>query len=148
MTTQTLIELGGRERNALVYGVHVYGNLYGCNKELLKDEMYLLKIVKEAADIAGALVVSTFYYKFGVNGGISVVAIVAESHISIHTWPEHEYATVDVYTCGSHTNPMAAFQHIAKSLNARRVEVFVSDRSYYVNNTNNNENIHGGDGVS
>ena len=135
MTTQTLIELGGRERNALVYGVHVYGNLYGCNKELLKDEMYLLKIVKEAADIAGALVVSTFYYKFGINGGISVVAIVAESHISIHTWPEHEYATVDVYTCGSHTNPMAAFQHIAKSLNAKKVEVFVSDRSYYADNT-------------
>ncbi|WP_054857520.1 adenosylmethionine decarboxylase [Vulcanisaeta sp. JCM 16159] len=131
MTTQTLIELGGREKNALVYGVHVYGNLYGCSKELLKDEVYLLKVVKEAADVAGALVVSTFYYKFGVNGGISVVAIVAESHISIHTWPEHEYATVDVYTCGSHTNPMAAFEYIAKSLNAKKVEVFMSDRSYY-----------------
>lgn len=133
MPAQTLIELGGRERSAVVYGVHVYGNLYDCNRELLKDEMYLLKIVKEAADIAGSLIVSTFYYKFGANGGISVVAIIAESHISIHTWPEHGYATVDVYTCGSHTNPMAAFEHIAKSLNAKKVEVFVSDRSYYSN---------------
>ncbi|WP_243670907.1 adenosylmethionine decarboxylase [Vulcanisaeta sp. JCM 16161] len=147
MTTQTLVEMGGRERSALVYGVHVYGNLYGCNRELLKDEMYLLKIVKEAADIAGALVVSTFYYKFGVNGGISVVAIVAESHISIHTWPEHEYATVDVYTCGSHTNPMAAFEYIAKNLNAKRVEVFVSDRSYYTDKSINS-NGSGGENVS
>ena len=139
MTAQTLVELGGRERNALVYGVHVYGNLYNCDRELLKDEMYLLKIVREAADIAGALVVSTFYYKFGVNGGISVVAIVAESHISIHTWPEHAYATVDVYTCGNHTNPMAAFEHIAKNLNAKKIEVFMSDRSYYLSNNGDNE---------
>ncbi len=133
MITQTLTGPVGREEKALVYGVHVYGNLYGCNKELLKDELYLTKIIKEAADIAGALVVSTFYYKFGINGGISVVAIVAESHISIHTWPEHEYATVDVYTCGNHTRPTAAFEYIAKSLNAKKVEVFVSDRSYYSN---------------
>ncbi len=134
MITQTLTGQGGREGNALVYGVHVYGNLYGCDKELLKDELYLTKIIKEAANAAGALVVSTFYYKFGINGGISVVAIVAESHISIHTWPEYGYATVDVYTCGSHTKPMEAFNYIAKSLNAKKVEVFISDRSYYADN--------------
>ena len=131
MITQTLPGQGGKERSALVYGVHVYGNLYGCDKNLLKDEVYLTKVVREAADAAGALVVSTFYYKFGINGGISVVAIVAESHISIHTWPEYGYATVDVYTCGSHTKPMEAFKYIVKSLNASRFEVFVSDRSYY-----------------
>ncbi|MCG2862841.1 MAG: adenosylmethionine decarboxylase [Vulcanisaeta sp.] len=132
MIAQTLPGYGSREKSALVYGIHVYGNLYGCDKELLKDEIYLTKVVREAAEVAGATVVSTFYYKFGVHGGVSVVAIVAESHISIHTWPEYGYATVDVYTCGSHTKPMEAFKYIVKNLKASRYEVFTSDRSYYV----------------
>nr|KJR72176.1 MAG: S-adenosylmethionine decarboxylase proenzyme [Vulcanisaeta sp. AZ3] len=140
MTTQTLSRVG-REANALVYGVHVYGNLYECDKEVLRDEVYLTRVVKEAADVAGALLVSTFFYKFGVNGGTSVVAIVAESHISIHTWPEYGYATVDVYTCGDHTKPMEAFKYIVKALRARRFEVFTSDRSYYVNSEAKGDNV-------
>jgi len=133
MRAQTPIRRGeGADgRDTLVYGTHVYGNLYGCETHLLNDEVFLTKVIKEAAELAGALVVSVFYYKFGAHGGISVVAIVAESHISIHTWPEYGYATVDVYTCGSHTNPIIAFQHVAKSLNAKRVEIYVSDRSLY-----------------
>ncbi|MFB6469705.1 MAG: adenosylmethionine decarboxylase [Vulcanisaeta sp. AZ3] len=140
MTTQTLSRVG-REANALVYGVHVYGNLYECDKEVLRDEVYLTRVVKEAADVAGALLVSTFFYKFGVNGGTSVVAIVAESHISIHTWPEYGYATVDVYTCGDHTKPMEAFKYIVKALRAKRFEVFASDRSYYVNTEAKGDNV-------
>ncbi|WP_069806543.1 adenosylmethionine decarboxylase [Vulcanisaeta thermophila] len=135
MITPTIPRYGEeRDKNdALVYGIHVYGNLYDCDPQLLKDELYLTRIAKEAAEMAGAYVVSTFYYKFGINGGVSVVVIVAESHISIHTWPEHRYATVDVYTCGSHTKPTTAFEYIAKSLGAKRVDVFISDRSLYGN---------------
>ncbi len=125
---------GGR-REVLVHGLHVYGNLYGCDSELLKDEVYLTKVVKYAAEVANATILATYSYKFGVTGGVSVIAIVAESHISIHTWPEHEYATVDVYTCGSKTKPLLAFDYIARSLNAKKVEVYISDRSYYTDET-------------
>lgn len=118
---------------AVVYGLHVYGNLYDCDEGILRDETRLVNIVKEAAEKANATIVSLFYYKFTPTGGISVVAIVAESHISIHTWPEHRYATVDVYTCGPHTNPMAAFEYIVKMLGAKRYSIDTSDRSLYDN---------------
>ncbi|KUO86569.1 MAG: adenosylmethionine decarboxylase [Caldivirga sp.] len=118
---------------AAVYGTHVYGNLYDCDEEVLRDEVKLTNIVKEAAEKANATVVSLFYYKFTPTGGLSVVAIVAESHISIHTWPEHKYATVDVYTCGSHTDPLTAFEYIAEKLGAKRYSVNISDRSLYEN---------------
>lgn len=140
MKTQTNpLALGGelpkyaRGVGAAVYGTHVYGNLYECNEEILRDEIKLTNIVKEASEKANATVVSLFYYKFTPTGGISVVAIVAESHISIHTWPEHRYATVDVYTCGPHTDPMAAFEYIVKKLEAKRYSVSISDRSLYEN---------------
>ncbi|CCC81695.1 adenosylmethionine decarboxylase [Thermoproteus tenax] len=113
---------------AVVVGRHVYGNLYDCNSEVLRDEGRLIQIVRNAAKIANATLVSVNTYKFGANGGLTVFAIVAESHISVHTWPEHAFATVDVYTCGN-TDPEAAFNYIAKELGAQRVEVFRGDRS-------------------
>ena len=116
---------------AVVYGTHVYGNLYDCNEEILRDEVKLTNIVKEAAEKANATVVSLFYYKFTPSGGLSVVAIVAESHISVHTWPEHRYATVDVYTCGPHTDPMVAFEYIGQKLKAKKYSVHIRDRSDY-----------------
>jgi S-adenosylmethionine decarboxylase len=112
----------------VVIGRHVYGNLYDCDREILRDETRLIQIVRNAARIANATLVSVNTYKFGANGGLTVFAIVADSHISIHTWPEHGFATVDVYTCGN-TDPEAAFNYIAKELNAQRVEVFRGDRS-------------------
>ncbi len=121
----------GAWEKPLVYGMHVYGNLYECDESILRDEVKLTEIVKRAAEVANATVVSLFYYRFGGSGGLSVVAIVAESHISIHTWPEHRYATVDVYTCGAHTNPLAAFKYIVKELKAKSYRLNISDRSLY-----------------
>lgn len=119
---------GDAGAGAVVIGRHVYGNLYNCDREVLRDETRLVQIVTNAVKLANATLVSINVYKFGANGGLTVFAIVAESHISVHTWPEHGFATVDVYTCGN-TDPEAAFNYIAKELNAQRVEIFRSDRS-------------------
>lgn len=116
--------VGGR-----VVGRHIYGNLYGCDVEVLRDETKLISIVKEAVKIANAYLLSVGSYRFGPEGGLTVFAVVAESHISIHTWPEHRYATVDVYTCGDHTDPKAAFDYIVSELKPERIEVFFGDRS-------------------
>jgi S-adenosylmethionine decarboxylase len=119
--------VGGR----VVVGRHVYGNLYGCDQEVLRDEAALITIVKEAVKVANAILLSIGSYRFGPDGGLTVFAVVAESHISIHTWPEHGFATVDVYTCGDHTDPKAAFDYIASRLRPKRVEAFFGDRSMY-----------------
>ncbi|HIP64933.1 MAG TPA: adenosylmethionine decarboxylase [Pyrodictium sp.] len=110
-----------------VYGKHIYGNLYECDVEILKNEEELRNIVVEAAKRGNMTLLDVKSWKIGE--GVSVVAIVLESHITIHTWPEYAFATVDVYSCGKHTDPEAAFTYIVERLKPRRVERGEADRS-------------------
>ncbi|MDM7275171.1 MAG: adenosylmethionine decarboxylase [Thermoprotei archaeon] len=115
------ITVGFAGRKPRVHGYHVYGNLIDCvNDSILEDEEALKNLVLEAAKVGNMSVLDVKTWKIGL--GASVVAIILESHIAIHTWPEFRYATVDVYTCGSHTNPMAAFEYIKSVLKPRKVE--------------------------
>ncbi|MFN3804521.1 MAG: adenosylmethionine decarboxylase [Pyrobaculum sp.] len=123
--------MAGGVGERVVVGRHIYGNLYGCDPDLLRDEAALITVVKEAVKMANALLLSIGSYRFGPAGGLTVFAVVAESHISIHTWPEHGFATVDVYTCGDHTDPKAAFDYIVSRLKPHRVEIHHGDRSMY-----------------
>jgi S-adenosylmethionine decarboxylase len=65
----------------------------------LNDEHYLVRLLEEAAVISGATVLQTVFKKFDPQGA-TVICLLSESHISIHTWPEEGKAAVDVYTCG------------------------------------------------
>ena len=80
-------------------GKHYLLNLYGCSFVLLNDEHYLVRLLKAAAVISGATVLETVFKKFDPQG-VTVICLLAESHISIHTWPEEGKAAADVYTCG------------------------------------------------
>jgi len=111
-----------------VFGKHVYGNLYECDPELLSNPDYLRNVVIESANIGNMTLLDVKLWR--IDPGVSVVGIVLESHITIHTWPEHSFATVDVYSCGEHTNPEASFKYIIKALKAKRYEYEVADRSY------------------
>lgn len=115
-----------------VVGKHVYGELYEVDQELLQDEGRLRKIVIEAAHIAKMHLVEVNSWKFkgGDKEGVSVIALVLESHIAIHTWPTYRFATVDVYTCGEHSDPMSAFRYIVAQLSPKKFTVNYSDRSY------------------
>jgi len=110
-----------------VYGKHIYGNLYECDVEILKDEKELRNIVVEAARRGNMTLLDVKSWKIGE--GVSVVAIVLESHITIHTWPEYAFATVDVYSCGRHTDPETAFAYIIERLRPRRIERGIANRS-------------------
>ncbi len=110
-----------------VYGKHVYGNLYDCDPAILRDEERLRDIIVKAAEIGNMTLLDVRSWKIGE--GVSIVAIVLESHITLHTWPEYGFATLDVYSCGMHTDPEAAFDYIVKMLRPRRVEKGVADRS-------------------
>jgi len=113
-----------------VYGKHVYGNLYNCRPRKLSDVEYLRKVVIEAAKIGNMTLLDVKAWKIGE--GVSVVGIVLESHITIHTWPEFSFATVDVYSCGAHTDQENAFEYIVKALEAKKVVRGGVDRSMYV----------------
>jgi S-adenosylmethionine decarboxylase len=98
-----------------VVGRHVIAELLGGNPNLLNDERYLRAALKEAAERAGGTVLDVTSHKFTPQG-VTALALLSESHISIHTWPEHGYSAVDVFTCGSHTNPQLACDFLKKSL--------------------------------
>lgn len=115
-----------------VVGRHVFGELYEVDRKVLEDEQYLRYVVIEAARAARAHLVSINSWRFvgGDKGGISVIGLVLESHIAIHTWPEYRYATVDVYTCGDHTDPISAFYKVIEMLRPARYTINYADRSY------------------
>ena len=83
-------------------GDHYLLNLYGCSFVLLDDEKYLIDLLENAAVASGATVVQTISKKFEPQG-VTVICLLSESHISIHTGPEEGKAAVDVYTCGQCT---------------------------------------------
>jgi S-adenosylmethionine decarboxylase len=79
-------------------GTHLIIDLY--DAESLDDPDRIEDVLIEAARKAGATVLSSKFHHFTPNGGVSGVVVLAESHISIHTWPERGYAALDVFMCG------------------------------------------------
>lgn len=94
--------------NAL--GVHLILELKDCkNHELLNDVEKIDTVMVRAAKEAGATVLSSNFHAFNPYG-VSGVVIIAESHLTIHTWPEYNYAAIDIFTCGDVIDPkIAAF---------------------------------------
>ena len=97
--------------NAL--GTQLLLELNGCDSDLLDDLSYVRSTLKEAAQAEGATIVGESFHKFNPYGVTGVLAI-AESHICIHTWPEYNYAEVDVFTCGDGFNPEKAGEVLIK----------------------------------
>lgn len=78
----------------------------------LHDGAPILRAMRQAAEAAGALVLNENIHDFGTGQGVTGVVMLAESHISIHTWPEHNYAALDVFMCGDTANPEICLNHL------------------------------------
>jgi spermidine synthase len=102
-------------------GRHLVLDYWDCEAELLDDKGALIQIINDAAEAAGAQVLSTEAHQFD-GQGVTAVSVLAESHISIHTWPEFKYAGVDIYTCGV-CDPMLAHALIKERLASSRVKL-------------------------
>ena len=98
-------------------GKHCILELYGCDGARLNDEGFLRSAITNAALRAGATLLNLITHRFEPQG-VTGLALLAESHISIHTWPESGYAAVDVFTCGDHTMPESACQVLVEELKA------------------------------
>ena len=101
-------------------GTHIICELSGCDARALTDVEYVQSVMKSAALEANAEILKTAFHRFEPQG-VSGVVVIAESHLSIHTWPESGYAAVDFYTCGDHTDPWRACEYAARKLGARSV---------------------------
>ncbi|MGN1402569.1 MAG: adenosylmethionine decarboxylase [Bacillus sp. (in: firmicutes)] len=101
-------------------GRHVIAELWGCDCEKLNNLMVIEQIFVDAALRSGAEVREVAFHKFAPQG-VSGVVIISESHLTIHSFPEHGYASIDVYTCGD-LDPNVAADYIAEALGAQMRE--------------------------
>jgi S-adenosylmethionine decarboxylase len=101
-------------------GAHLIVDLY--EAERLADLDHIEETLRRCVDAAGATLLHIHLHHFEPNGGVSGVAVLAESHISIHSWPEANYAAVDIFMCGN-AIPDACIPVLRKSFKAKRVAV-------------------------
>ena len=109
-------------------GRHLLADLHGCSG--LDDLALVEHALRHAAAVAGASVLDVRLHAFGPGHGVTGVALLAESHISIHSWPEHAYAAVDIFLCGARHDPRIALSVIAGVLGAADVRSTVVRRGY------------------
>ena len=100
-------------------GTHLLLDMKDCNPELLDDIDFIKQAILSAAKEAGATIVGETFHKFSPVGVTGVVAI-AESHLSIHTWPEYAYAAVDIFTCGEDFKPHKAADLLIERLECKQ----------------------------
>jgi len=99
-------------------GRHVLCEYYDCDRALLNSTTHIRAELLAAARAAGATPMQDIVHAFSPHG-VTGVVVIAESHFSVHTWPEHGFAAVDLFTCGETIDPWIAFEHLATALRAK-----------------------------
>ena len=105
-----------------VLGLHLLLELKECNPQLLDDLSYVRSALIRAAEDVGAHIVGESFHRFTPQGVTGILSI-AESHISIHTWPEYGYAAADIFTCGASFQPRQAAAALVELFESRAPEI-------------------------
>lgn len=98
-------------------GRHLLAEFFDCTPNVLNNNALVEQLMAEAAVACGATIVESCFHHFNPYG-VSGVIVIAESHLTIHTWPEYGYASVDLYTCGDQCDPAVAFDYLQKAFQA------------------------------
>ncbi len=101
-------------------GAHLIVDLYQASR--LDDIDHIEDTLRRCVNAAGATLLHIHLHHFEPNGGISGVAVLAESHISIHSWPERAYAALDIFMCGS-ANPDACVPVLREAFAPKKIAV-------------------------
>ena len=109
------------ERDGMRFaGTHLLVDLWGASN--LGDPDHIDAALREAALAAGATILHSHFHHFTPNGGVSGVVVLAESHISIHTWPERDFAAIDIFMCGS-CDPRKAIPVLQAAFSPERIDL-------------------------
>jgi S-adenosylmethionine decarboxylase len=109
-------------------GTHVVADMFECDRDVIDQESTMLETVVAASIAAGTQVLGTISHKFQPQG-VTAIALLAESHLSIHTWPETGYVAVDIFTCGVNVNPDKAIEALSEVLRPQKVDKKVIQRA-------------------
>lgn len=111
-------------------GRQILVEFYDCNRDTLNNEDDIRAILLEGVRRSGATIVSDTFHTFSPHG-VSGVIVIAESHVAIHTWPEHGYAAVDIFTCGETIDPWVIQKYLETHFEADNVSSMEMKRELF-----------------
>jgi S-adenosylmethionine decarboxylase len=112
-------------------GQQLIVELYGCDRTLLDDPSRLEQILTESIRRSGGTIIRPCFHQFSPHG-VTGVVVIAESHVSIHTWPEFGYCALDVFTCGTQVQTDQIFEYVRSELQAQETSVMEVKRGTLV----------------
>ncbi|MFQ5828983.1 MAG: adenosylmethionine decarboxylase [Candidatus Methylomirabilia bacterium] len=115
-------------------GRHLLLELFDCEVAAINSIETVKGALVEAANRAQATIVDVIFHEFNPFG-ISGVVVIAESHMSVHTWPEYRYAAVDIFSCGDTLKPDLAASYLVEQLGADRASVVELHRGVFVHSS-------------
>ena len=107
-----------REETSFALGRQMTVEFYDCDPARLADVSLMEKVFLDSAHESGATVIESNFHQF-VPQGVSGVVVISESHFAVHAWPEHEYAAVDLFTCGENVDFDKAIEVIARGIGSK-----------------------------
>ena len=116
--------------NAL--GRHLLLEMFDCDPDAINNLEAVKGALVEAAKRAQATIVDVVFHEFNPFG-ISGVVVIAESHLTIHTWPEYRYAAVDIFSCGEVLQPEVAANYLVEQFAAERTSIVEMQRGMFLN---------------
>lgn len=105
-----------------ILGKHIILEMWGCCKDIIDNVETVKETLIKATEVIQATLIEVVCHRFSPYG-VTGVAILAESHISIHTWPEYGYAAVDIFICGNIINPQNAASYITRTFHAQETSL-------------------------
>jgi len=111
-------------------GRQILVEFYDCKESNINDVNYIESSLINATKASGATIISHSFHKFSPYG-VSGVVVIAESHVAIHTWPEYNYAAVDIFTCGDTIDPWIIQENLKEYFESRNVSSMEMKRGLF-----------------
>ena len=126
----------------MALGWHIIAEFEQCKTANIDDVAHVEKHLNQAARIAGATIVKSIFHQFAPQG-VSGVVVIEESHFAIHTWPEHQYAAVDMFTCSDKMDHQKALAYLKEQFSCGKLNFQVIKRGEHLNKSTLNPNYTG-----
>jgi len=111
-------------------GRQILVEFYDCIETNINDVSFIKSSLIKATKASGATIISHNFHKFSPYG-VSGVVVIAESHVAIHTWPEYNYAAVDIFTCGDSIDPWVIEEHLKEYFESKNVSSMEMKRGLF-----------------
>lgn len=111
-------------------GRQILVEFYDCKESTINDVEYIESSLIRATKASNATIISHNFHKFSPYG-VSGVVVIAESHVTIHTWPEYNYAAVDIFTCGDTIDPWVIQEHLKEYFESKNVSSMEMKRGLF-----------------